>query len=233
MDLKKLKYSKEWLEYEFISNEHLASQNLEFENGEDKNTEHYRYKSFLNWINDNIEFTDKQLEQFIHLINIDDDQVMTGSVVRRLYESPKLTSNQKEIIKEKLISFGDWAVKYVAKNETKYKESFNENFCAFLESHLCKTFKNSEDKEIRRLWCDGVVCSQVSKKHVNNNRRIQTMAWIGQDGQTEYELTIEFGKYSLRRYARGTEMIDTVPNSDTMDWIELDIEKKTIMINLK
>lgn len=115
----------------------------------------------------------------------------------------------------------------------KIDESFNEEFCDFLEFHLCDTFRNSDKKEIRRLWCDGIVWNHFSKKIVNDKREINTMAWIGQDGQDEYEIKIKFGKYSLRRYAKGTKMIDCIPSSDSMNWIEIDLESKSIEIQLK
>ncbi len=233
MDLKKLKYSKEWLEYEILQTEQLTSQNLAFDTGEDKNTEHFRYKSFLNWIDNNIDFTDTQIQQFLHLVEIDDDQAMTSSAVCNLYTSTKLSKPQKEVVKKKLISFGAWAVRFVEKHEAKFKEAFNEKFCDFLEYHLCQTFRKSDDKSIRSLWCDGVICAHFSRKHVNDNRKITTMAWIGKDGQTEYEMTLKFGKYALRRYARGSEMIDCIPSSDSMDWVKVNIETNKITIQLK
>jgi hypothetical protein len=117
------------------------------------------------------------------------------------------------------------------------QESFNKDFCLFLEYHLGETFGQSEDKTIKGLWCDGVqmplITSQISKKSVNDTRRIVTKAWIGYDGQREYEMTIKFGKFSLRRYAKGTCLKDCVPSADTMDWINLDIDKRTIEIQLK
>lgn len=113
------------------------------------------------------------------------------------------------------------------------EEAFNEKFCDFLEYHLCDTFRNSDKKEMRRLWCDGIVYNHNSKKQVNDKRQIETLAFIGQDGQEEYQMKIKFGKYSLKRYAKGTSLNDCVPNSGSMDWIEIDIENKRIEIHLK
>ena len=113
------------------------------------------------------------------------------------------------------------------------EESFSQKFTEFLEFHLCDTFRNSEKKEIRRLWCDGIVWNHYSKKSINDKREIETMAWIGQSGQDEFEMKIKFGKYSLRRYAKGTALNDCVPNSDSMDWIEIDIENRRIQLQLK
>ena len=116
------------------------------------------------------------------------------------------------------------------------RESFNEDFCLFLEYHLSGTFANSEQNNIKWLWCDGVMMpfeNQLSKKYVNDNRKIITKAWIGHDGNNQYEMTIKFGRYSLRRYARGTSLESCVPSEEAMDWINIDVINKTIELMLK
>ena len=115
-------------------------------------------------------------------------------------------------------------------------ESFNENFCLQLEYHLARTFAKSEDKELNCFWCDGIqmpfIDSQVTKKSVNDTRKIVTKAWLGYDGQGEYEMTINFGPRSLGRYEKGADLTDCVPSDESMDWITLDIEGKTIALQL-
>jgi hypothetical protein len=117
------------------------------------------------------------------------------------------------------------------------KESFNEDFCAQLEYHLTRTFNQSDDKDLKGFWCDGILMPtndlQLTKKNINDKRKIVTKAWLGYDGQDEYEMTINFGQYSLRRYAKGTELSDCLPNEDTMDWVSLDMKSKTIELQLK
>jgi hypothetical protein len=117
------------------------------------------------------------------------------------------------------------------------KESFNEDFCAELEYHLTRTFNQSDDKNLRGFWCDGVLMPtndlQLKKKNINDKRKIVTKAFLGYDGQDEYDMTINFGQYSLRRYAKGTNLSDCLPNEDTMDWVSLDIKSKTIELQLK
>jgi len=46
-------------------------------------------------------------------------------------------------------------------------------------------------------------------------------------------MTIHFGKYALRRYAKGTELIDCIPGAESMDWIDIDVESKNIDLRLK
>lgn len=113
------------------------------------------------------------------------------------------------------------------------EESFNQDFCEFLEYHLCETFRNSDEKAMRRLWCDGVLWKNISKKEVNDKRAIETRAWIGQDGQQDYEMRIKLGKYALRRYAKGTDMTDCIPDSNSVDWIIVDVENRFVQIELR
>ena len=120
----------------------------------------------------------------------------------------------------------------------KISDSFNEDFCTYLEKHLCDTFKNSKQEDLKSFWCDGISWdpipdSHLSKKNVNDTRKIVTTSWIGIDGQDEYEMIIKFGKYSLRRYASGTNLIDCIPDSANMDWIIIDTNNKTIDLRLK
>jgi hypothetical protein len=122
------------------------------------------------------------------------------------------------------------------KEEESDKLSFDREFCEHLEGHLSRTFANSDDKKLTGLWCDGVLDPaieyQLTKKSVNDTRTMVTTAFIGYDGQDKYEMIIEFGKYSLRKYSTGSSMIDCIPSDETMDWITLDIEKKKIEIRL-
>jgi len=116
--------------------------------------------------------------------------------------------------------------------------SFNKDFCLHLEYHIGGTLEKSGREDLKGFWCDGVLHSpipesQLTRKSVNDNRKIITPAWIGKDGQGEYEMTILFGKYSLRRYAKGTSMIDCVPSNESMDWIDIDVDNRKIEIILK
>ena len=122
------------------------------------------------------------------------------------------------------------------KNEI-IKESFNEDFCVQLEYHLTRTLESSEDKKLKGFWCDGILMpfieSQLTKKNVNDTRKIITKAWLGYGGQGEYEMTINFGPDSLRRYANGTDLTESLPSTDSLDWVTLDMDKKIIELQLK
>ena len=118
------------------------------------------------------------------------------------------------------------------------KTPFNEEFCTQLEYRICAELEKSTDLKLKGFWCDGVSWNpipnnQLSKKSINDTRQIVTKAWIGKDGQDEYEMIIQLGRNALRRYASGTEIIDCIPGSDTLDWIDIDPDNLIIELRLK
>lgn len=115
--------------------------------------------------------------------------------------------------------------------------SCNQKFWIQLEFTLCGVFAESKDPELKNFWCDGFSLyptdSQLSKKHVNDKRKINTKAWIGKTEQEVYQATIYFGKKALSRYAIGTDLTDCIPELDSKtEWIDIDIENRTIEIRL-
>ena len=63
-------------------------------------------------------------------------------------------------------------------------------------------------------------------------RKIITKAWLGSNGQEEYEMTIHFNKQSLNHYEHQNDLASCLPSEGSTDWIDLDIQKKTIDIRL-
>ena len=114
-------------------------------------------------------------------------------------------------------------------------QSFNLEFCQYLEYYLTQTFANSPDKTIRYFWCDGVLLpddEQLTVEKVNDKRTITTSALIGTDGQTVYLLTVKLGNYSLKQYLNSSDLKDCLPDENSTDWIKFNIENKTIEITL-
>jgi len=46
-------------------------------------------------------------------------------------------------------------------------------------------------------------------------------------------MTIHFGKYSLKRYAKGVQLIDCIPGEETTDWIDINTDDQTIALALQ
>ncbi len=116
------------------------------------------------------------------------------------------------------------------------------DFCIHLEYELSKVLSNSNKEEFNRLWCDGIIVNDpspyytydnFSKKKINDSRKISGTVFIGENGQDKYELTLHFGKYSLRRYAKGTRLEDCVPSNECDDWFLIDISNRKMEIQLK
>jgi len=121
--------------------------------------------------------------------------------------------------------------------KTNNESPFNEEFCTRLEYRLCKEFTESDDIDLKYFWCDGVSWfpdeNQLTKKHINDKRKIVTKAWIGKDGQDVYQAIIHFGRKALSRYAKGLNLIKTIPEIGTgSEWIFIDTENRIIEIKL-
>ncbi|WP_178983659.1 hypothetical protein [Winogradskyella helgolandensis] len=114
---------------------------------------------------------------------------------------------------------------------------FNEEFCTKLEFRICRELEKSEDPELKGFWCDGVSWfpneSQLTKKYVNDKRKIETKAWIGKTGQTEFRAIIHFGKSALSKYAKSTDLTKSIPELEAQtEWINIDLSKNLIEIQL-
>ena len=107
----------------------------------------------------------------------------------------------------------------------------------YLEYHLCRTFASSHDEDVKILWCDGVSCltvtdNQQTLENIIKTGEITTRAWIGRNGQDEYQMTIVFGKRSKASYQKGEALNACIPPENKNDWYEIDSQKKTIKIQL-
>lgn len=83
------------------------------------------------------------------------------------------------------------------------------------------------------MWCDGIVWEHYSREDLRVKGVVITKAWIGEDGQGEYDLTIKFGEQALSRIANGSDLRDCVPSAEQMDWIKIDTENRCIALQLK
>ncbi len=109
-------------------------------------------------------------------------------------------------------------------------------FCEFLEYEICKAFKYSDNDQIKGFWCDGVLLNQSERYYspevVQHNKQVLLKAFIGKDGQSEYELILKFGDKALSRYKRSLDIIDCVPKPNNQNWLEINIKEKIIEIQL-
>lgn len=124
-----------------------------------------------------------------------------------------------------------------------FNDSFNQEFCEYLEYHLCRAFDHSELEELRGFWCDGVSWAPYYNENVNRDylraenilktKKIVTTANTGASGQDYYELTLQLGTSALKRYELGLSLIDCLPEEDSIGWFDLDVVNKKMEIRLK
>jgi hypothetical protein len=110
-------------------------------------------------------------------------------------------------------------------------ESFDMEFYEYLEYHLTRTLKKSKDDKLNKMWCDGIQppnSGQLDKRNITRKGQIETRAWIGSDGQTEFKLTIKIGEYSLKRLLQSDSLIECVPSDNSTNWLTIDFEIKHI-----
>ena len=71
---------------------------------------------------------------------------------------------------------------------------------------------------------------------MNDTRQISGVGvvFLGNQNGSDilYDMTIKFGKYSLRRYAKGTSLVDCIPDPSAPDRIWIDVENRKIVLKL-
>lgn len=110
----------------------------------------------------------------------------------------------------------------------------DEDFCLFLEGWIGDALGKLPYPGFRGFWCDGVLMNQAdacySQKYINGKRQAQFRAWIGEKGQTAFDLYLAFGPKALSRYARSLEIRTCMPDPKT--GFHIDPENKVVVIQL-
>lgn len=119
----------------------------------------------------------------------------------------------------------------------KLMQSFNFDFCNYLEYYLSDVFYNSNNPKLNGFWCDGISnipfnITECSINNIQKYKRIITKTYSGKSGQDIYELTILLGNKSLDNFINGFSLIDDLPDSKIDDWIDFDFLNRKILIRL-
>lgn len=90
----------------------------------------------------------------------------------------------------------------------------DKGFCEELEYKICEAFRQLDNENTKGFWCDGIILPEskinYTSKFINDNRKLKLKAFVGKNGQDEYELTLLFGSKSLRKVSRQLDFIDTL-----------------------
>ncbi|MES2265449.1 MAG: UPF0158 family protein [Bacteroidota bacterium] len=121
--------------------------------------------------------------------------------------------------------------------ETTIKRSFNQDFCYELEYHLTKIFQYSQDPQITKFWCDGVLMpsedQQLQRKNALNFRKIKTEAWVITTENEKFQITIKLGKLSIEKCKAGLQLTDCLPDINSLNSFSVNRENKYIELQLK
>jgi hypothetical protein len=117
------------------------------------------------------------------------------------------------------------------------KKSFSYDFCIHLEYHLTRTFLNApRANKFECVWCDGIEVPDIRDISIETfmaTREIATRAWSGYSGQDIYKMTIILGEKSWEKCLKGHGLIRCLPSDKSIDWVDLDIENRTIVLKLR
>lgn len=113
---------------------------------------------------------------------------------------------------------------------------FNQDFCSQLEYSL--DFEQLDREDLKGYWCDGVDhlpkdIKSLAKSRIEKERTIVTKAWIGRDGQGEYEMTINLGGDFIKAYMSDSNLLASIPGREEKGWIDVDTEQRKVEIKLK
>ncbi|MFT5819344.1 MAG: hypothetical protein ACI8ZM_000567 [Crocinitomix sp.] len=143
MKLEKLGYTPKWIKFKFLNEAIFNEQIEELEKGESENIEHFRYYTFIHWLESKKTISNKEIENYLLLAHEDEDQLMAGSAVRSLFQSPILTDEQYKDLKEQLAEFGDWTKKLIVREDLTKRMAKEELTFEFYQE--CLAYKNKFD----------------------------------------------------------------------------------------
>ena len=135
--LAKFGYTNLWLNYGILTIQQLISQEQEFDNSEDKNTEHYRCGTFVEYLHNRVKLSDAEFNNLTALILQDEDELMANAITVTIFETIELTDNQFEKLCATITHFGDRSEKimrYRLLRKLKHSELTDELFRECIEN---------------------------------------------------------------------------------------------------
>ena len=114
---------------------------------------------------------------------------------------------------------------------------FDEDFCSKLEYTLTWALKNSTEENLKDFWCDGVLPVSYDTNHAVQSSDSQTVkfttsAFLGKDGQEQYQLDIILGPASHAAFLKNEPIVAFIPSPEHTDWIAIDVKKKVAVVVL-
>jgi hypothetical protein len=92
--LLKLGFTNLWLEVGLLNEQQVDKLLDEFDKSDDKNTEHYRYGTFRKYLTTKKVLTDCELDNYLKVANLDEDEIMATSAILDILTEIELTDLQ-------------------------------------------------------------------------------------------------------------------------------------------
>jgi len=115
--------------------------------------------------------------------------------------------------------------------------SFNGDFCMELGYHLGRALENSDDNVLKYIGCDWIdtpiINEQFTSRNIASIKQIFTKAQIiGDYGAGRYNVIIKLGRCARRKALKGLNIESCLPDAESLDWVEIDLENLWIEIRL-
>jgi hypothetical protein len=172
--LEKLRYDPRWLNYGFLDPASLRDQIAELESGDDANTEHYRYRSFLAVLESRASLSEKEIDDYVELALADPEVQMGEAALRKLAEWPKLgeagyikISGHEVFLRASMRGSMIWGRLIRALNSSS------------LTPEDCDSYLEAGDSEVQRVLMDRVKLSRTQLERLRSagkSRAIRNMA---------------------------------------------------------
>ncbi|TGD79032.1 hypothetical protein EU557_18865 [Hymenobacter wooponensis] len=118
-----------------------------------------------------------------------------------------------------------------------------QEFFTLLEYTFTHALAESDNEELRRYWCDGVLYPEWEEEylpqHVTKSKEIILRAWMeGRSGKKKplthqiHPLHLGLGKLSLKTYLRGQDLSKWIIEGIDPTWVTLDEKGMTFFIQL-
>ena len=111
--LAKLGYTHLWLDYGILTLKYLLAQEQEFDHGDDKYPEHYRYRALRDYLISKNKLSDIEFDNYLKLTLLDEDPVMAGSAAVDLFRMIDLSELQFQKLCTTIGHFGAWTNRVV------------------------------------------------------------------------------------------------------------------------
>jgi hypothetical protein len=102
-----------------------------------------------------------------------------------------------------------------------------EDFWNRLEYRICREFAGFEDRQLRAIWCDGLVPDEYELHGAQP--RIRGRAWCGPSGQERWTFMLLLDPAADTRHA--IDWATLLPGEHVTGWLTPDPQRRTMKID--